>query len=153
MKNNNEIENIFYKYISLIKTFNESLIKYYNLSENPYNSSGKLFPKIGSILIDRVEVKYRFHGRGCTFFWNELEIFFNVDPNNRNPIIITPGGVYTFLNNYSTVYNTNNFSEKTEELILDFTQKSILILERYLGAEIYYLNEEWYKSFKILDNG
>lgn len=148
MKNEYEFyEQLLFGYVSYIKDFNTYLTKEYGLTDIPYNVAGKAFPKIGSVVINNVKVDYRWHGRGCTLFWGKLEIFFNVDAPSVNQIIITPGGMYCYLQTKLSDAEKENYLGRSDEMLEQFEKHGAFVKRRPGGPGTFQVNEAWYSEY------
>ncbi|WP_127132527.1 DUF6896 domain-containing protein [Pseudoflavitalea rhizosphaerae] len=143
-----DFEQILFECVQIIKKFNNQLAVSYSLSDIPYNLAGKMFPKIGSLYIDGMEFKYRFHGSGCTIFFNNHELYFGIDPTCVNQIIITPGGFNGFLKTFIIDYEKYQIVYKIDPLFEKLEAKGVFV--RTQSDQVrFHVNEEWIESYKI----
>ncbi len=145
MSNKENIKDIFLFYADTIIKFNKRIKQEFSTSNIPYEDAGKLFPKIGTIDIQQVTVPYRFHGAGCTFFWNEIEVYFSVDVTNKNWIVITPGGLQQFLSTYLNVDKIDDLYPI--ESVLQYLVDETLLLTRENSKGTFVLNNESYSRY------
>ena len=147
MKNDLNYENAIFEFVFEIKSFNELLQHKYDFRENPYEVSGKKFSKIGTIINDEgVEIKYRFHGRGCTFFLKDREYFFNFDTTSIHNIIITVGGFFCYLKSYMPDIDD---SYPIQEIMENLERKGVFMHRKAMETGVFHVNEKWYFAYKF----
>jgi hypothetical protein len=141
-----EIEKAIYIMAKDINDFNNCLVKKYNLPDSPYYHSGKLFPKIGLLIINEININYRFHGMGCTFWKDENEYYFNVDSTSPNWLLLSYHGIYNFLNSYLK-WDDKNFTEL--DLIIEELNKNSILFETIQNSRNLKVYEDWYSKYRL----
>ena len=107
--------------------------------------SGKEFPKIGEVFINAEKVKYRFHGQGCTIFWGQLNIFFNIDANeDQNKIVLTQGGWVYYLKSYFSNFEEIEKIVDARKILISFEERGIFIKRKSNDYGCFNINENWF---------
>lgn len=140
------MDEIIFDFVERVKLFNALLTNEYKLTESPYNLSGKAFPKTGFILYGDIKIRYNFHGRGCTFYMDEIEVNFNVDASNIHQIMIGSYSIKKFIE--TSNYHSFKFMKEINEILELCEEKGVLMkrLPNDLGS--WHVNEAWYNSIK-----
>jgi len=142
----NYYEDILFEYVKRIKRFNNLICIRYQLDDIPFNLSGKAFPKIGSLVDDNGRtISYRFHGRGATFFEEEVETYFSIDTSSKYQIIISVGGFYCFLKTYLKDYDEGF---PLEQMMEELEQRGVFIQRKHSDLGVFHVNEQWYHSLE-----
>lgn len=129
------------KFVLQVKKFESCLIHEFNLEGNPYDFSGKNFPKKGTFIFEENIVSYWFHGAGCTFEY-EGEIYdYDIAPSTENSIKISVWKFQRFLKTTSD----NSFSLTSSNDLLEYFNlfEKQGILKRFLPAyDLFEIKEE-----------
>lgn len=129
----NKIHDSLFKLVDLIIWFENGLKTFYHLNDHPYNCQEKI-PKSSSIKIQNEVVSYSFHGIGCTFTTNDIEVNYSIYVNEKDYIVISPWGLMQFLNS-----NSNELKEKITQKealeYLEYMEKDGLV-KRYLDHHL-----------------
>lgn len=134
-------EDALFDYVTRIKKFNGLISDKYQLTDIPYNVSGKAFPKIGTIEDGlKNEISYRFHGRGATFWERDIEMFFDVNASSKHQIIISEHGFYVFL---KCCFEDYNEQFPLAALMEGFADRGIFIQRN--PSDSFHVNENWYE--------
>jgi len=140
-------ENLF-AYANKIHLFNDLLIQKFELKDIPYNLSGKAFPKIGTLNIRDEVVNYRFHGRGATVFWADIEIKFDVDAGSYHKIITSSWPYLSFLRGNVPDFDETEYPfSLIDEVMLHFEEMGFF-MKRKEGETVFHINETWYEQRK-----
>lgn len=135
-----------YDFVRLIKSFEKELINSYKLDDHPYQYAGSLFPRIGEQKVNDINVKYKFHGRGCLLEMNDLVIDYNIDPTERDYIIITSFKFLRFLKSKSDLLNLD--IEATINLLMTLLESGVLIKSKDANMA-FNVSTDWFESFNI----
>lgn len=142
------IEPLLFEYVSYIKKFHTYLQEKYQLTDIPYNVSGKAFAKTGSVIIDSVKVDYRFHGQGCTLYCDKFHINFDVDASSIHQTIVSPGAMDMFLKSRIESYDATSLSSEIRGILEEFEKKGIFMKRKPSDLGTFHVNELWYDSYK-----
>jgi len=146
------LEAILFDFCTYVKEFHEHLIVKYNLTDIPYNVKGRAFPKAGIENINNIEVKYKFHGRGCTLDWNGIEIGFNVDTTSINSLMLSCYSFGKFIQTYPKTKSSEFSHYSYDELhtVLEFLEKKgVLMTRKKLDLGAFHINEKWYEAYQL----
>lgn len=145
---NSFFEEALFAYADRIHLFNDSLVQKFELKDIPYNLSGKGFPKVGTLNIGDEVVNYRFHGRGATLFWSDIEIKFDIDAGSYHKIITSSWPYQRFLSGYIPNFNEAEYPfSLIDEVLLHFGEKGFL-MKRKESEKVFHINEVWYEHQK-----
>ena len=86
-----------FKYLERILEFERELTTFFNLSDIAYNEQDK-FPKSGIIEFGGKEIGYQFHGNGCTFTDDGIEVGYSIYTDRKNYIATAPFEFMQFIN-------------------------------------------------------
>lgn len=142
---NNEV--VIFSFVEYVKRFHHYLTMAYNLDDIPFNVSGKSFPKSDEVIIDGHVVKYQFHGRGCSFHWNETEVFYNTDAVSANQIMIGAYGLNRFIESSKLADKAYSFEEITA-LMESCEEIGVFMARKPNDLGSWHVNEVWYEYFK-----
>jgi hypothetical protein len=142
------IEPLLFEYMSYVKRFLAYLGEKYQLTDIPFDMSGKAFPRIGSVTIDSQKIDYRFHGRGCTLYWGKLHIYYDIDATSIHQTIISPSGMDMFLEPIIKNYDKTNISNEMMNILIEFENLGVLMKRKPSDLGTFHVNELWFKSFK-----
>ncbi|WP_046370094.1 DUF6896 domain-containing protein [Flavihumibacter petaseus] len=99
----------------------------YHLNDIPYKVAGKHFPRAGEEMISNVNVRYRFHGNGCSIYWgDENEILFSDDTTSIHQILVSRGDVLVFCRTYFKGRGPNSFFDCIDNWMLEMEKKVCL---------------------------
>ncbi|RFM27940.1 DUF6896 domain-containing protein [Deminuibacter soli] len=143
---NIDFEDIIMQMAVYIKKFHSHLTIKYQLTDIPFFSKGKAFPKKGVEVIDDIMVEYWFHGGGCSLKWGEIEIHYNTDASSKNEICISTYPVRKFIQtnikfNNSEYINYN--SEDIERELEVLEKKGVLMTRKPYDLGMFHVNEVW----------
>ena len=140
-----EYEDILFEYVKKIKNFNELLIKNYQLTDIPYNVSNEKLPKKGTITNEKGRtISYNFHGKGATFFEEEIEVDFLVQASSKCQIIIPFNGFESFLSTYLEKHEEN--TRLLEDIMVEFEHRGIFLTRTIWDLWSFHVNETWYEA-------
>ena len=113
----------------LVKHLEKELVKRYSLKNIPYNEVGKALPREGTFVFLSCTIYYKFHGAGCLFRINNIELDYDVAPLSSNNIKLSP---WKFLNFLKTCSNNENDIKALDQkqvfdILLEFEKCGILI--------------------------
>lgn len=143
-----DIDTVIFSYVSYIKRFHEFLVRKYELTDIPYNVCGKMFPKFGSFLIDGHAIKYQFHGRGCSFYWNNIEVIYNVDAGSKNQILLGGYGLLKFMVSSEVITEELSFDE-TMVILNDCECRGVFMRRKPNDLGSFHVNEVWYEYHSL----
>lgn len=146
---NIQIEEILFKFISVILQCENLIGKEYNLKGIPYLNKDKI-PKTGKIQGVEAQLEYRFHGSGCTFNLGSIELDYSIYIDRENYITISPWGFSCFVNTYTKIEIPYTEAQVLEWLEMLNAQKLISKIQE--GYFVYEVSFEWYKAVKISRN-
>ena len=148
---NIDIEDIIFNFCSYIKNFHQHLVEKYQLTDIPYNLKGRSFPKMGIENVNGVDVKYQFHGRGCTLNWDGNEVNYDIDASSVHDIMISIYPVSRFIQTspqFRELLYTNYSSEEIYSILKLLESKGVLITRKPSDLGSFHVNNVWYESFR-----
>jgi hypothetical protein len=148
---NIDIEYIIFNFCSYVKRFHQHLIEKYQLADIPYNLKGKAFPKMGLEDVNGVDVKYQFHGRGCTLNWNGNEVNYDIDASSVHDIMISIYPVSRFIQTspqFRELPYANYSSEEIYSVLQLLESRGVLMTRKLSDLGSFHVNNVWYESFR-----
>jgi hypothetical protein len=119
--------------------------KWYSLNSIPYLNKDKI-PKAGKLENDGIHLEYKFHGSGCTFILDSIELDYSIYADQENYIVVSPWGFTCFVNTY---LNTNtSYTEAQVAEWLELLNFKDVINKIYEGYFVYEVSFAWYKAFR-----
>lgn len=122
---NIDIEREIYSYAQIILDFERVVKIKYDLTSVRWLRVER-FPKVGTVILKSQEVSYRFHGSGCTFSVDKVEVNYNVDVGEVDYLVTSP---WFFFRYCTTKYSELEgvFTEQSSHMaLLELEQKGIL---------------------------
>lgn len=141
-------EHYIFRYLNEILEFENELKNVYQLQDIPFNELDK-FPKSGLLVLNQKNIEYSYHGNGCTFKYDDIEITYDIYANRVNYIATSPFSIMTYINSYSFKKDHNEKPVTQVEVLKYLDELSILgavkkIFENYL---VYEISLVWYANF------
>jgi len=94
-------EDCLFEYAKIILRFEKALVDTYRLGDNPYQCQ-RLFPSAGTVMSDNEVFEYRFHGRGCSFNYADLEVHYDYNIPEEDYIMTVPWKFWRFADTFLT---------------------------------------------------
>lgn len=142
---NNHIEDILFKFTEVILLCENIIEKEYGLNSIPYLNQKKI-PRTAKLQHGEVQLEYRFHGSGCALSVGKIELDYCIYPDRENYIVVSPWGLYCFINTYLKTENAYTETQVAEWLNMLNAKK--IIHKIYEGYLVYEISFEWYNEFK-----
>ncbi|MBX3256098.1 MAG: hypothetical protein KF862_18320 [Chitinophagaceae bacterium] len=131
-----------YTFVAIIKSFEECLKANFGTFCYPHLKREESIPMNGHIFCNGKNVKYRFHGRGCTIEWEKFSIDYDV-ANDANKILLSPWKFSKFYNEYVEVKVS---VETVYEILQNLEKKGILISEENSSGMTFHVSEKWFDT-------
>ena len=145
MLNIRSILDPLYDFIQIVLRFENALRAIYNLEDHPYQLQSR-FPRNGEINYNNDIYYYRFHGRGCSFKYLEVEFHFDIHINLEDYIVVSPHGFMRYLNSYFKETELNTRVEEVENMFEELNEQEI-IHQVYPDYLQYSLDFGWFNSY------
>jgi hypothetical protein len=115
-------------FVFIVKQLEKELTTQFDLQDIPYNEVNKKIPKKGTFNWRTYLVSFDFHGAGCLFKINNLELDYNIGPLSENNIKISPWKFLNFLKTYPKVESEiNNLDQELLfNILIEFEKAKIL---------------------------
>jgi hypothetical protein len=126
-------------------------VKKYQLTDIPYNLKGRAFPKMGLENVNGIDVKYQFHGRGCTLNWDGNEVNYDIDASSVHDIMISIYPISRFIQTSPQFRDspyTNYSSEEIYSILQSLESKGVLMTRKVSDLGSFHVNNIWYESFR-----
>jgi hypothetical protein len=123
-----QIKNYLTKLVIIVKHLEKDLVNKYNAKGILYNEVGKTIPREGTLIFFNYSVFYKFHGAGCLFKINDLELDYNMAPISDNNIKISPWNFLNFLKTCSNVEDDIKSLDQGQifNILIEFEKLGIL---------------------------
>lgn len=132
-------------YVADIIAFEGELMKVYNLDEIPFNELGRV-PKAGVVFAGKKEMKYHFHGNGCTFIYDNVKVGYSIYTDRKNYIATAPFEFMEFINSFDKDMSDMAIAEKDSLEYLSILEEEGFVSRIFKEFYVYEINMELYKG-------
>lgn len=145
---NTSLENTLFIYVKRIKYFLQYCTNYYNLTDIPFNVSKEAMPKIGTIKIDEKNAEYRFHGKGLSLIWDNLEYYCSFDTSSSmHNIVISAYPFEKYIKQSNNLYSPIDIDYIENVVFPSFEDRGIF-MKRKPKEMVFHVNEYWYYGYE-----
>ena len=99
------------RFVEYIVSFEKALQEHFEIDTLPYFKAGRGIPRQGMLLVNGIELQFRFHGAGCTFEYEDLVIDYDMDFSSANRIVVSTWKLLRSLNSLSQEFAKMNLTE------------------------------------------
>lgn len=142
MENAKTIREAVCRFVEYVLSFEKALQKHFEIDSLPYFRAGRGIPRQGKLLVDGVELRFRFHGAGCTFEHGNLVIDYDMDFSAANRIVVSTWKLLRSLNSLSQEVAKMNLTEMGLLDYLRSLEKSGLLIPLEQGIGNYRVVED-----------
>jgi hypothetical protein len=147
MTNEAIIKECLFQYVQLILRFETALKKIYNLKDNPYRCQ-HFFPRAGKLETMADLFTYRFHGAGCSFEHNNVEVHYDYHIIEDNYLTTVSWKFWRFVVTYSNLKGWANLTNDEVDHELEALTSTKAIQRLYPHNLVYQINFSWVESFR-----
>jgi hypothetical protein len=131
-----------FDFLNYVHSFEDALIKKYNISDIRHRRTGIRFSEIGTIEIDGVIHNYRFHGGGCNLDNGILKLEFSMNAASKNKYYTVPRDFMLFIQSNSEDKDIQSLNSQEVLTILTELRDEGILEKSELADTVYELNEQ-----------
>lgn len=140
--NYKDIYRILYFYVNYILRCEKIIKDEYSLTDHPYLNK-KRIPKKGEVIFNGGFLEYNFHGSGCSFLFENIDIDYDIYIDRSNYIVTSPWKFKKFIDSFSR----NVIDERDVEQWLEILKDNGVVEKVFTDYSIFEISFEWYSNY------
>lgn len=140
MMTNEQLKDYLITYTKEILAFEKELLNFYNLKNTIlFNELGSI-PKTGTILCNGKNIKYHFHGNGCTFEYDTVKVQYSIYTDRENYIATTPFEFMVFINSMIRENDVDAINQYMSLAYLNILERNGLVSKIFKEFYVFEIN-------------